>query len=118
MLFIGVKHKLPAFRKFELSWGINSDGAFFWDNSVKIAKIVLVLAAVYQLWALTKQIRDNHDQQSANFIIDFNNQLRGKDGYRQLVLDIADDDSTLFTKHYTAEEDKVQKVEILNLKKS
>ena len=74
------------------------------DRLLKITQIVLFIFAIIQFRTFLRQDRSNTYQQSAQFMLDFNKQLRGKDGYQQLIQDISVD-SPIFKCHSVMEID-------------
>jgi len=74
------------------------------DRFLKITQIVLFIFAIIQFRTFLQQDRSNTYQHSAQFMLDFNKQLRGKDGYQQLIEDIAVD-SPILRRHSMAEID-------------
>ena len=83
----------------------NSVPQYLKDNIFNIFQVGLVILTLLSLLDLNKQINDNRKVQSAQFVSDFYKQLRGKDGFRKLVFDIATEDSQVFKNHDTAEVD-------------
>jgi hypothetical protein len=71
---------------------------------LNVLQIVLFIIAIIQLFILIKQNKHSTEQDSAQFMLAFNVQLRGEHGFSKLIIDIADK-KPIFINHSHSEEE-------------
>jgi len=67
-------------------------------------QIVLFIIAIIQLFILIRQNKHSTEQDSAQFMLAFNAQLRGEHGFSKLIIDIADKQPIFINCSHTEEE--------------